>query len=228
MIKYLSTCCHSDVKAAWRWRKDCEWDWHAGGNPAMRSRAACVASMRPRGWHLSAVWVSQASQAALLAIKRAASAPAAALGPLQRARSSGLFLPAVEDLAQASSTEIGFSGLILYVSDTAGTPGCADPAIKHTTGFFMARLQPCLQRLEGPSWKGKHARARRLTCCLRSRPGAAISPRTCLRNERHVTRCLIWGVGAGRAGHGRLSGAAVSERRSGVAGARAGRAAAGA
>ena len=41
---------------------------------------------------------AQTSPSSLHAMKRAASAPAAALAPLVRARSSGLFLPAVEDL----------------------------------------------------------------------------------------------------------------------------------
>lgn len=54
---------------------------------------------------LSPVYVGQVSPASLLAMKRAASAPAAALAPLVRARSSGLFLPAVEDLEQARPVE---------------------------------------------------------------------------------------------------------------------------
>ena len=41
---------------------------------------------------------AQAAPSSLHAMKRAASAPATALAPLVRARSSGLFLPAVEDL----------------------------------------------------------------------------------------------------------------------------------
>ena len=62
---------------------------------------------------------AQTSPTSLHAMKRAASAPAAALAPLVRARSSGLFLPAVEDLERVQPAPLPAHNLLTSICDVS-------------------------------------------------------------------------------------------------------------